>query len=52
MTPKPRIVTPEEEDRRTDRAVPKPDRARETGVESMPDGEDAAERETETPRDD
>jgi hypothetical protein len=52
MTRKPRTVGPEDEDRRT--APPKRDRrrAREAGVESLPDGEEAAERDTAKPRDD
>ena len=67
MTPKPRTVGPESEDRRTDNPAvsngevdsppPKRDRdaqrrAREAGVESMPDGEDAAEDEARKARDD
>ncbi|HVT50347.1 MAG TPA: hypothetical protein VHE77_02185 [Dongiaceae bacterium] len=67
MTPKPRIIGPEDEDRRTDNPVvsngevggPPPKRnrdaqrrAREAGVESLPDGEDAAEREAAKARDD
>jgi len=67
MTPKPRTIGPEEEDRRTDnpavsdsgvdRPPPKRNRddqrrAREAGVESLPDGEDDAEREAAKARDD
>jgi hypothetical protein len=66
MSPKkPRIVRPEEEDRRTDNPAasdgqvngPPPKRrdqrgAREAGVESLPDGEDEAAREAALSRDD
>ena len=67
MTPKPRTIGPEDEDRRTDNPAvsngevdgPPPERnrdaqrrAREAGVESLPDGEDAAEREAAKARDD
>jgi hypothetical protein len=67
MTPKPRSIGPESEDRRTDdpavtngdvEGVPsKRDRdqqrrAREAGVESLPDGEAAAEDEAAKARDD
>jgi len=67
MTPKPRTIGPEDEDRRTDSPAatngaidglpPKRNRAdqrraREAGVESLPDGEDAAEREAAKARDD
>ena len=56
MTPKPRTVGPESEDRRTDVAPkrnPKDQRrAREAGVESLPDGEAEAEREAAKARDD
>jgi len=67
MTPKPRTIGPEDEDRRTDNPAvttgevnnPPPKRnreaerrAREAGVESLPDGEDEAERETARARDD
>jgi hypothetical protein len=67
MTPKPRAIGPESEDRRTDNPAvtsgavngppPKRDRnaerrAREAGVESLPDGEDAAEAEAAKARDD
>jgi hypothetical protein len=46
---KPRIVRPEEEDRRT--GTPKPE-AKKSGVESLPDGERAAEEEVKKGRDD
>ena len=62
---KPRIVRPEEEDRRTDNPAssdgqvngPPPKRrdkraAREAGVESLPDGEEEAAREAALSRDD
>jgi hypothetical protein len=51
MSPKkPRIIRPEEEDRRTDRSVdPK---AKESGVETLPDGEADAARDAEKARDD
>jgi hypothetical protein len=52
MTPKRRTIKPEEEDRRADRGTPKRGHARDAGVESLADGEDAAEREAEKPRDD
>jgi hypothetical protein len=66
MTPKPRTIGPEDEDRRTDNPAvsggvvdgpPKRNReaqrrAREAGVESLPDGEDDAEREAAKARDD
>jgi hypothetical protein len=66
MTPKTRTVDPESEDRRTDNpaaangeadGAPKRNpkdqrRAREAGVESLPDGEDAAEDEAAKARDD
>ena len=67
MTPKPRIIGPEDEDRRTDspavtngaidglppkRSRADQRRAREAGVESLPDGEDAAEQEAAKARDD
>jgi hypothetical protein len=66
MTPKPRTIGPESEDRRTDNPAaadgtvngppkrnPKDQRrAREAGVESLPDGEDEAEREAAKARDD
>jgi hypothetical protein len=54
MTPKPRVIGPVDEDRRTDKAQ-KDDakrRARESGVESLPDGEADAERESTKARDD
>ena len=51
MNPKkPRIVRPEEEDRRTDRDTDPG--AKESGVESLPDGEDDAAHEAEKARDD
>lgn len=47
---KPRIVRPEDEDRRTDRNLdPK---AKKAGVESLPDGERAAAEEAKKARDD
>ena len=46
---KPRIVRPEEEDRRT--GTPKPE-AKKSGVESLPDGEKAAEEDVKKSRDD
>jgi hypothetical protein len=46
---KPRIVRPEEEDRRTDTS--KSD-AKKSGVESLPDGEKAAEEDVKKSRDD
>ena len=51
MSPKqPRIIRPEDEDRRTDRNFdPK---AKKSGVETLPDGEEAAEREVDKARDD
>jgi hypothetical protein len=66
MTPKSRTIGPESEDRRTDNpaatngegdGAPKRDRdsqrrTREAGVESLPDGEDAAEDEAAKARDD
>jgi hypothetical protein len=67
MSPKkPRIVRPEEEDRRTDnpavttgqvngpppRSRDEKRKAREAGVESLPDGEDAAAAESAKARDD
>jgi hypothetical protein len=66
MTPKPRTIGPEDEDRRTDNPAvssgevdgppkrnPKDQRRdREAGVESLPDGEDDAEREAAKARDD
>jgi hypothetical protein len=51
MNPKkPRIVGPEDEDRRTDRDADS--KAKKSGVESLPDGEDDAARESEKARDD
>jgi hypothetical protein len=47
---KPRIVRPEEEDRRTDRRVDP--QAKKAGVESLPDGEKAAAEEAKKARDD
>jgi hypothetical protein len=67
MTPKPRTIGPESEDRRTDNPAvtsgevdgPPPKRnptdqrrAREAGVETLPDGEEEAEREAAKARDD
>ena len=66
MTPKPRTIGPEDEDRRTDNPAvtngevdgppkrnPKDQRrAREAGVESLPDGEADAGRESAKARDD
>ena len=66
MTPKPRTIGPEDEDRRTDNPAvesgqvngpPRTSRddkrkAREAGVESMPDGEEAAAEEAAKARDD
>jgi hypothetical protein len=50
MSPKkPRIVRPEDEDRRTDRADTA---AKKAGVESLPDGEKAAADEAKKARDD
>jgi hypothetical protein len=46
---KSRIVRPEEEDRRT--GTPKPE-AKKSGVESLPDGEKAAEEDVKKSRDD
>ena len=46
---KPHIVRPEEEDRRT--GTPKPD-AKQSGVETLPDGEKAAAEEAKKARDD
>ncbi len=45
-----RTIRPEEEDRRTDRRHDS--KAKKSGVESLPDGEDDAASETSKPRDD
>ena len=51
MAPKePRIVRPEDEDRRTDRNADT--KAKKSGVETLPDGEADAAREVEKARDD
>jgi len=51
MSPKkPRLVRPEEEDRRTDRGTDS--NAKKSGVESLPDGEDDAAEEAQKARDD
>jgi hypothetical protein len=51
MNPKkPRIVRPEEEDRRTDRS--RDSKAKESGVETLPDGEETASEEAAKARDD
>jgi hypothetical protein len=51
MSPKqPRIIRPEEEDRRTERGGDS--KAKKSGVETLPDGEAEAAREVEKSRDD
>jgi hypothetical protein len=51
MSPKePRVIRPEEEDRRTDRNGDS--KAKKSGVESLPDGEADAAHEVEKSRDD
>jgi len=54
MNPKPRTIGPEDEDRRTDRRGDRSKQAdaKKAGVESLPDGEKAAEREATKARDD
>lgn len=48
---RPRVIGPEDEDRRTDRRKAN-DPAKESGVESLPDGEEEAARESDKARDD
>ena len=47
---KPRIVRPEDEDRRTEKPADR--KTRNAGVESLPDGEQKAGEEAKKPRDD